>query len=341
MNAELAEVAHLKESLFADDTALYDQIAQAGYEEVAGLLEKREAEGKDGGEQKTIATTQLLDVYHEIVARAGTRENLDKREIGLVHEIAVRFLGLNTDPETDTRNKTNAAWKAFHALSAKIAGVQGMSRKVRGQLLMTVVRATLIFGAQSRPLPPRQLNALVKEENSMLATFMSYPNWKTRGSGVSFSPFRFQLRVPSLRAEVNYLRARFYGHVMRGEEGCWARRALTGRFIPETDESAGEAELTEKERAFLDRTKILGGDQADGVQTITESVVAWLEKSAGVPQLAIPHLLGRDAATKFKFSTIIREGYARDVREDWEKGAENASKAELRSSRKVPTSRSI
>ena len=52
------EIARLKESLFADDAALFGTISQAGCDEVKRLAKKRSAEAETGAAERKVVTTQ-------------------------------------------------------------------------------------------------------------------------------------------------------------------------------------------------------------------------------------------------------------------------------------------
>ncbi|CAD7970085.1 unnamed protein product [Amoebophrya sp. A120] len=215
--------------LFADDTTLLYIASRAELEEMRQKdKERREAKPEPLPPSDCPATEILTEILHA----CGMRENDSKRVQEDVTEIMTRNLGMNTNNSEDIRIKINKAWRAYFGLRSKLATVQGLSNKRRGELVAVMIRTVLTYGLQCRKVEPYEIRQLELVEMQIAMRLLDIPWWMRTAGEVRSSQLRKSMRLPPLGAYINFIQAKHFGHVMRKPKGDIVRMAMTGHFFP-------------------------------------------------------------------------------------------------------------
>ena len=115
--------------LFADDTTLFEEFCHSHLDSPEALD----------------SNSVVIPEYLSVLSDSAMRENRDKRESGILAEMEVRNLGLNTNPRKGIRVKITKMWGAYHKINRKVAGAK-ISRKEKVQVIDMLVGAVALFG---------------------------------------------------------------------------------------------------------------------------------------------------------------------------------------------------
>ncbi len=320
---------NLMDLLFADDTTLVEQTTAEIMETITEMdieAKKKDQPGEDCG------TTA---VFTRVISQCGLRENVGKRIRGDIVEIVARNLGVSTDPDEDVRLKILKAWKAVWTLRSRVSGLEGITNKRRGELILVMIRSIMMYGLQARAVSEREIRLLHREENRILGQMLDIKWWERKAYDLHYADLRRRTRLPPLRVHVKFLQARYFAHVMRGPREAVTREALIGKFFPMLIQGEGDVDLavellrSEKNVKQLEpRKRIMPDMLADMLKHLTHDCrmpVQLLhllfesleETKSRRPDLGPQGLYGRNKAT---FYGVTRQWFISETAKDWARG---------------------
>eukprot|EP00396_MALV-II-16_sp_LP-1_P000267 gene267-420_t len=311
------------ESLFADDTNLYEDICRRFASELEAAI--KENDRRSEADRLNLGT-DMVKVYEATVLDGGTRINIGKKEQGAAAWMVCKYLGVWTNQRADCEHKIAGAWKNFFSFRKKIS-MTAIDRKCKGGMWLAACRTKEDFGLTSRGTAEWELERYQRIENDMLQQLASLPFWKLRLKKINMSDVRRNWGVTEIKTWVFYQKSRCFGHVCRMDDSAVVKRAVLGKFIPRQE---GGQEVARKYFAMGAQEEVKPAKEAQKA-TILGDVHRHLVKECKVPFRAISFLVertgeekptARDYEMKDMCYRLTREQYIRAVMADYEKGKE-------------------
>jgi hypothetical protein len=218
---------------YADDSNYFTEMGEDEYAELQKNIETAKKEG--GGVESPVP-----DLFAKCCKAIGLAENKKKRIVGGIVGLCCRLLGVWTDAREDLRRKWAKSWAAAHKVGVKLAGVKGLSAKLRGGIITAYSRSALTYGLECRGVDDATMQHLQVAENRHLAHVAGMPKWKRESQGVTLADLRFRHGILPIQTFVGEQKANFFGHVMRRTEDDLPRKALSGMYFPKVEESGGQ-----------------------------------------------------------------------------------------------------
>ena len=298
-------------SAFADDLNPIEQI----------LPETAESVWNGGSE--IFATLTAAPNILRLLTDGGLRENVDKRKVEFLIDTKEKNLGVLIDNGADTKRKIAIAWAKFHSLQKNLIGLGGLNRRDRGLLIMAFCRSVLLYGVQSRGLLDEELKILRQAEYRMVSILLEMPNHLKKAFKKKMCDLYMELCLPPLGGNIMYLKAKFFGHIMRRDNGYLPKLALLGRFFPErVDETdAGKRRFFTDGDVAISRQEKAAKKNTEGEQTVLGNVVSWLVRKAHIPACCI-HEFASCASPegKSRYYKVTREAFVADTLDFYKRG---------------------
>ena len=128
--------------------------------------------------------------------------------------------------ETEITKRVEAGWMNWTKCSGVLCDTR-MPVKLKGKVYRTVVRPAMLYGAETLATTKRQESRIEVNEMRMLRWMCGV----TRKDKIRNEHIRGTTKVVQASIKITERRLKWYGHVMRMEEGHVVRRVMT-KAIP-------------------------------------------------------------------------------------------------------------
>jgi hypothetical protein len=184
--------------------------------------------------------------------------------------------------EAEVSARLRGAGAAYAQTLRPVIRNRGISYKLRGRMLSTLMTPHLTYGAEVWVLPPSQVGRLTQFYNRCVRFAAGSGRWQQRERRISDAELRSRLGVPSMVELLDRSTLRWAGHVARMGPERLPRQALACT-VPEFGEPSRKILLTSRIRRALTHRGLSDADWA----TQARDRAAWrrLVHAGGTPQV--------------------------------------------------------
>lgn len=203
--------------LYADDLALAEQTETGMQNRFGDWQRTLECKGLKVNINKT-ETMVCSKVPETVTIKDAAGNTLKQTE-------TFKYLGSTFSAqggcEHDVRNRIKIAWQKWRELTCVLCDNK-MPIQIKGKVYKSMIRPVMMYGAEAWTLTRKEEELLERAEMRMLRWILGVSLRDRRRN----EDIREVLGVACITDKVREARMRWYGHVMRREDGCCIKRIM-------------------------------------------------------------------------------------------------------------------